>query len=89
MRQQKNMFQMKEQDKISEGELSEMETSNLPSKEFKVMIIKMLKELGRRMDKQSENLDVLTELENIKKNETAVKNTITEIQNTLEEINVD
>ena len=89
MRQQKNMFQMKEQDKTSEGELSEMETSNLPSKEFKVMIIKMLKELGRRMDKQSENLDVLTELENIKKNETAVKNTITEIQNTLEEINVD
>ena len=80
MRQQKNMFQMKEQDKISEGELSEMETSNLPSKEFKVMIIKMLKELGRRMDKQSEKLDVLNkELENIKKNQTEMKTTITEI----------
>jgi len=46
----RNMFQMKEQDKTSEKDLSEMEISNLPDKVFKVMVIKMLLELGRRMD---------------------------------------
>ena len=43
----------KKQDKIPE-ELSEVQISNLPNKEFKVMIIKMFKELGRRIDKKSE-----------------------------------
>jgi len=44
----RNMFQMKVQDKTSE-KLDEMEINNLPQKEFKVMIIKILKELGRRV----------------------------------------
>ena len=35
---------------------NEMEISSLPNKEFKVMIIKMLIELRRRMDRHSENL---------------------------------
>ena len=33
------MFQMKEQDKITE-ELNEVEIGNLPEKEFRIMIIK-------------------------------------------------
>ena len=41
---------MKEQDKTSEKELKEVEISHLFDKEFKVMIIKMLNQLGRRMD---------------------------------------
>ena len=41
-----NMFQTKEQDKTTEEELSEVEISNLPDKEFKVMMKKMLKESG-------------------------------------------
>jgi len=40
-----------------------MKTGNLPDKEFKVMIIKMLTKL-RRMDEHSENFN--KELENIK-----------------------
>ena len=46
------MFQKKEQDKTPEEELSEVELGNLPKKEFKVNIIKMIKELRRRMDEQ-------------------------------------
>ena len=81
------MSQMKEQDKTPEEELSEVEIANLPEKEFKVMIIKMIKEL-RRMDAQNEKLEVLNEeLENIKNNQTEMKNTITEMKNTLEGIN--
>ena len=52
-------------DNPPEEELSEVEISNLPEKEFRVMIIKMIKELGRRMDTQSENLVFFNkELEN-------------------------
>lgn len=43
------MFQTRKQDKISEKELNEIETNNLPNKELKVIVIKMLTKL-RRMD---------------------------------------
>ena len=43
------MFQMKEQDKTSETELNEVETGNLPDREFKVMIAKMTKELWEKL----------------------------------------
>ena len=33
-----------------------MEIGNLPEKEFRVMIIRMIKELGQRMDAQREKL---------------------------------
>ena len=52
-----------------------MEISNLPSKEFKVMIIKMLNELRRTVDKHREN----QVSENTKKNQTELRITITEI----------
>ena len=41
-----------------------MEITNLLKKEFAVMIIKMLKQLGRRVDIHSEKFN--TEVENIK-----------------------
>ena len=55
-----------------------MEISKLSHEEFKVMIIKMLRELGRRMNRHSEKFNKM--LENIRKNETELKNIITEIK---------
>lgn len=54
--------------------------SNLPEKRSKV-IIKMLSDLGRRMDEHSEKFN--NGSENIKKNQTAA-DTIIEMKNTLE-----
>ena len=52
------------------------------------MIVQMFKELGRRLDGQSETLDAFNEeWKNIKKNQTETKNIIIEIKNTLEGIN--
>ena len=48
-----------------------MEISNLSDKEFKLMIIKMLHEF-RRMDEHSVKFN--KELENIKKNQSELKN---------------
>ena len=47
---------MKEQDKTPEEQLSDMEIGNVPKKEFRVMIVKMIQELRKRMDTQSEKL---------------------------------
>ena len=56
---------MKEVDKTPKEEISQVETCNLPNKQLKVMIIKMLNDLRRRMDKHSEKIK--KELENIRK----------------------
>ena len=62
---------MKEQDKSTGVQLSEVEISNLSNKEFKVMIIKMLIEFGRKTDEHSENFN--KEIENIRKYQLEVK----------------
>ena len=52
-----------------------METGNLSDKEFiKVMIKKMYKELGRRLDEQTEKLEVFNKQKLQKKNQTEMKN---------------
>lgn len=46
------MFQMKDQDKSPEKELREGKISYMFNKDFKVMIVQMPQELGRRLDEQ-------------------------------------
>ena len=41
---------MKEQNKTPEEELSEVEMGSLPEKEFRVIIIKMIREFGERIE---------------------------------------
>ena len=41
------MYQMKEQDKNPEKQLNEVEIGNLPEKEFRLMIVKMIQDLGK------------------------------------------
>ena len=56
MRWQRNMFQTKQQDKTPEEQLSEVTIGNLPERGLRVMIVKMIQELGKRMDAQSKKL---------------------------------
>ena len=44
---QRATYQMKEQDKTPEKQLNEMEIGNLPIKEFRIMIVKMIQDLGK------------------------------------------
>ena len=48
------MFQMKEQDKTPEEQLSEVETGDLPEKKLKVMIIKIIQDLRKRIEAQTQ-----------------------------------
>ena len=42
---------MKEQGNNPPDQTNEEETSNLPEKEFRIMIVKMIQNLGNRMEK--------------------------------------
>ena len=56
------MFQMKEQNKTPEKQLDEVEIGKLPRKYFRVMIVKITQDLGKRMEAQAEkNKKCLTE----------------------------
>ena len=44
------MLQMKEQGKIPQDQINEEEIGNLPEKEFRVMIVKMIQDLRNRME---------------------------------------
>ena len=54
MKKQKVMSQMKGQDKTPEKEINEVEIGNLPEKEFRIMIVKMIQDLRKRMEKMQE-----------------------------------
>lgn len=48
---------MKEQDKTSAKSLNKMGTSNLPDAYFKVLVMRMLNELGKIKDELSKNFN--------------------------------
>ena len=48
------MSQMKEQHKTPEKQLNEVEIGNLPEKEFRIMIAKMIQDLRKRMEAKIE-----------------------------------
>ena len=47
---------MKEQVKTPEEQLSEVEIGNLPEKEFRVMIVKMIQDFRKRIEAQMEKI---------------------------------
>ena len=51
MKKQKVMSQMKGQDKTPEKQLNEVEIGNLPEREFRIIIVKVIQDLGGSMEK--------------------------------------
>ena len=80
---------MKEQDKTSEKQLNEVEIGNLLEKEFRIMIVKMIQDLGKRMEAKMEKMQEMfnKDLEELKNKQTEMNNTVTEMKITLEGIN--
>ena len=85
MKRQRNTTQMKEQTRNIEDKINEEEIGKLPEKEFRIMIVKMIKNLENRMGKMQESIN--KDLEGLKNKHAETNNTITEIKNTLEGIN--
>ena len=75
---------MKEQGKNPPDLTNEEEIGVLPEKEFRIMIVKMIQNLGNRMEKIQETFN--KDLEELKSKQTEMNNKINEIKNSLEGI---
>ena len=85
MKRQRNTTQIKEQTRNTEVQINEEEIGRLHEKEFRIMIVKMTKNLENKMEKMQESIN--KDLEEFKNKHTETNNTITEIKNTVEGIN--
>ena len=56
MKRQRNTQQVKEQDKCPPNQTKEEEIGNLPDKDFRIMIVKMIQNLENKMEKQINSL---------------------------------
>ena len=75
---------MKEQGRNSQDQINVEETSNLPEREFRIMIVKMLWRLENRMEKMQETFNtvytVTKDIEEVKDKQTEMNNTLTLIK---------
>ena len=76
---------MKEQGKHPPHLTNEEEIGSVPEKEFRIMIVKIIQNLGNRMEKIQETFN--KDLEELKSKQTVMNSTINEIKNSLEGIN--
>ena len=82
MKRQRNNKQMKGQTRDTEVQVNEEEIGKLPEKEFRIMVVKMIKNFENKMEKMKESIK--KDLEELKNKHTETNNTITEIKNALE-----
>ena len=68
---------MKEQSKNPQDQTNEEEIGSLPEKEFRVMILNIIQNLGNRMEKIQETCN--KDLEELKSKQIMMNNTINEI----------
>ena len=68
---------MKEQGQNTPDLTNEEEIGSLPGKEFRIMIVKMIQNLGNRIDKIQEAFN--NDLEELKSKQTVMNDTINEI----------
>ena len=57
MKRQRNTTQMKEQTRKIEVQINEEKIGKLPKKEFRIMIVKMIKNLENKMEKMQESIN--------------------------------
>ena len=56
MKRQRTITQMREQGKTSEKQLSDLEIISLQEKDFRLMIVKMMQDIGNKLEAKSDNL---------------------------------
>ena len=66
MKRQRNTTQMKEQTRNTEVQINEEEIDKLPEKEFRIMTLKMIKNVENKMGKMQESIN--KDLEELKIN---------------------
>ena len=85
MKRQRNTINMQEQTQNTKVQINQEEIGKLPEKDFRIIIVKMIKNLESKMKKMQESIN--KELDKSRNKHTETNNTITETKNTLEGIN--
>ena len=57
MKRQRNTIQMKEQTRNTEVQINEKEIGKLSEKEFRIMIVKMIKSFENKMEKTQDSIN--------------------------------
>ena len=68
MKRQRNTTQMKEQTRNTEVQINEEEIGKLPGKEYRIMLVKMIKNLENKMETMQESIN--KDLEKLKNKHT-------------------
>ena len=63
MKRQRNTTEIEEQTRNTEVQMNEEEIGKLPEKEFRIMIIKMIKNLESKMEKIQDSINKLRRIE--------------------------
>ena len=82
MKRQRNTMQMKEPSRNTEVQINEEEIGKVPEKEFRIMIVKIIKNFENKIEKMQESIN--KDLDELKNKHAETNNTIIEIKNTLE-----
>ena len=80
MKRQRNTAQMKAQTRNTEVQINEEKIGRIMI-EFRIMIVKMIKNLENKMEKMQESIN--KDLEELKNKHIETNNTVTEVKNTL------
>ena len=92
MKKQRNTQEVKEHEKCPPNQTKEEEIGNIPEKEFRIMIVKMIQNLENKIELQINSVEIRIEkmqemfnkdIEEIKKSKLKMNNAINEIKNTL------
>ena len=80
---------MREKEKTPENQLSDQQILGLQDKDFRLLMLKMMQDIGKKLEAKMDNLqETLTkDIQDIKLKQEEMQNTIIEIKNSLEAAN--
>uniref|UniRef100_A0A8W4FG06 L1 transposable element RRM domain-containing protein n=1 Tax=Sus scrofa TaxID=9823 RepID=A0A8W4FG06_PIG len=89
MKRQRTITQMREKGKTPEKQLSDEEILSIQEKDFRLLMLKMMQDIGNKLEAKMDTLQetVTKEIQDIKLKQEEMQNTITEIKNSLEAAN--
>ena len=82
MKTQRTITQMREKGKTPENLLSDEETLSIQEKDFRLLMLKMMQDIGNKLEAKMDNFQetLSKEIQDIKLKQEEMQNTITEIK---------
>ena len=89
MKRQRTITQTRKKEKTPENQLSDQEIFSHQEKDFRLVMLKMMQDIGNKLEAKVDNLQetLSKEIQEIKLKQEDMQNTITEIKNSLEAAN--